>query len=234
MSEKLRTVVVTGAKGALGSSVAERFLEAGCTVVGVDLGVGNDGDPFADEERERLHWAEIDLSDAAAVRDGVAAIESQVGVVDAVVNCAGGFRWTLIGDAKDEDIDFLIDANLRSALLLVREVIPGMKERDFGRVVLISSKSTLNPGTGEGPYAATKAALNALTKAVAAEVAELDVTINAVLPSIIDTPANRDEMPDADHDTWVKREQLAELIYSLTQSVGAPINGALIPVSART
>ncbi|QDG53702.1 SDR family NAD(P)-dependent oxidoreductase [Persicimonas caeni] len=234
MTEKLQTVVVTGAKGALGSTVAERFLQAGCTVVGVDLGLGNDGKPFADTERDNLHWIEINLSEAQAVRDGVAAIADEVGPIDAVVNCAGGFRWTLIGDAKDEDIDFLIDANLRSALLLVREVVPGMKERDYGRVVLISSKSTLNPGTGEGPYAATKAALNALTKSVAAEVAELDVTINAVLPSIIDTPANREEMPDADHDKWVKREQLAELIYSLTQSVGEPINGALIPVSART
>ena len=234
MSDKLETVVVTGAKGALGSTVAERFLEAGCRVVGVDLGVGDDGELFADSERDNLHWIEIDLSNADAVRSGVAAIEKQVGPIDAMVNCAGGFRWTLIGDATDDDIDFLIDANLRSALLLVREVVPGMKERDFGRVILISSKSTLGPGTGEGPYAATKAALNALTKSVAAEVAELDVTINAVLPSIIDTPANREEMPDADHDTWVKREQLAELIFSLTQSVGEPINGALIPVSGRT
>ncbi len=232
--QRLQTVVVTGARGALGSTIVERFLEAGCTVVGVDLGLGHNGEPFADAERDNLHWIEIDLSNAEAVRNGVAALTSEVGEIDALVNCAGGFRWTLIGDASDGDIDFLIDANLRSALLMVREVLPSMKERDYGRIVLISSKSTLNPGTGEGPYAATKAALNALTKSVAAEVKELDVTINAILPSIIDTPANREEMPEAAHDTWVKREQLAEIIYSLTQTMGDPINGALIPVTART
>ena len=234
MARELQTVVVTGAAGALGSSVTDRFLQAGCRVVGVDIGLEQKGEIFADKERDNLSWIEIDLSEAAAVREGIAKVADEFGAIDAVVNCAGGFRWTLVGDASDEDIDFLIDANLRSALLMVREVLPGMKERGFGRIVLISSKSTLNPGTGEGPYAATKAALNALTKSVAAEVKELDVTINAILPSIIDTPANREEMPDADHDTWVQREQLAEIIYSLTQSMGAPINGALIPVSAQT
>jgi NAD(P)-dependent dehydrogenase (short-subunit alcohol dehydrogenase family) len=234
MSKSLQTIVVTGAAGALGGTITERFLKEGCTVVGVDLGLGDGGDVFADKERDQLHWIEIDLSDAQAVREGLAKVAESVGPIDGLVNCAGGFRWTPIGDASDDDLNFLIDANLRSALHVVREVIPGMKERDFGRVILMSSKSTLNPGMGEGPYAATKAALNALTKSVAAEVKELDVTINAILPSIIDTPANREEMPDADHDTWVKREQLAEIIYSLTQSMGEPINGALIPVTGRT
>lgn len=230
----IQTVVVTGAAGALGSTVSERFLAEGCTVVGVDIGLEQGTELVADAERERLHWTEIDLTDADAVRSGVERINGALGPIDVVVNCAGGFRWTLMGDASDEDIDFLIGANLRSALLMVREVLPGMKEREFGRIVLMSSKSTLNPGKGEAPYAATKAALNALTKSVAAEVTELDVTINAILPSIIDTPNNREEMPHADHDTWVKREQLAEIIFSLTQEFGEPINGALIPVTGRT
>lgn len=234
MARELQTVVVTGAAGALGSSISERFLQAGCRVVGVDIGLEKKGEVFADSERDNLSWIDIDLSDAGGVRDGMAAVADEFGAIDAVVNCAGGFRWTLIGDASDDDIDFLIDANLRSALLMVREVLPGMKERGFGRIVLISSKSTFNPGAGEGPYAATKAALNALTQSVAAEVKELDVTVNAILPSIIDTPANRKEMPDADHDKWVKREELAEIIYSLTHSMGDPINGALIPVSGQT
>ena len=231
---QFETVVVTGAAGALGGVVAERFLEAGYTVVGVDLGLDSGAELAADKERDGLHWIDIDLSKADAVREGIGRITAEFGAVDVLVNCAGGFRWTLIGDASDEDIDFLIDANLRSALLLAREVVPKMKEQDFGRIVLLSSKSTLNPGTGEGPYAATKAALNALTKSIAAEVKEHDVTINAVLPSVIDTPNNRKEMPEADFDKWVKREQLAKIIFSLTQSLGEPINGALIPVSAQT
>jgi NAD(P)-dependent dehydrogenase (short-subunit alcohol dehydrogenase family) len=228
------TVMVTGATGALGSSVVERFLAAGHRVVGVDLDLDGGDELVADSERERLHWIEIDLSDADAVRRGVAHITDALGGIDVAVNCAGGFRWSLIGEASDEDIDFLIDANLRSALHVVREVLPAMKDSGFGRVVLISSKSTLGAGKGEGPYAATKAALNALTQAVAAEVRHIDVTINAVLPSVIDTPANRREMPEADFDRWVKREQLAEIIFSLADTFGEPINGALIPVTGRT
>ena len=234
MASNVKTVVVTGASGALGGTVAERFLDEGCAVVGIDYGLDTQGEVRPDEERDHLHWIGVDLADAQAVRDAMSAVESSVGPLDVVVNCAGGFRWTLMGDAKDDDLDFLIDANLRSALHMVREVLPGMKERGFGRIVLMSSKSTLAPGKGEGPYAATKAALNALTKAVAAEVTKSDVNINAILPSVIDTPNNRQEMPDADFDTWVKREQLAEIIWSLTQPFGEPINGALIPVTGRT
>jgi NAD(P)-dependent dehydrogenase (short-subunit alcohol dehydrogenase family) len=233
---EIKTILITGAAGALGSSVCERFLDAGCTVVGADLAaaISSGGSSLsADSERDGLHWIGMNLSEPAAVRAGIAEVEAKVGPIDALVHCAGGFRWALMGEASDQDIDFLIDANLRSSLLILREVLPKMKSRNRGRIVLISSKSTLNPGKGEGPYAATKAALNALTKAVAAEVKELDVTINAVLPSVIDTPANRAAMPDAKFDKWVRREQLAEIIFSLTQPMGAPINGALIPVAAK-
>lgn len=233
-NEKVETVIVTGAGGALGRVVAGRFLDAGCKVVGMDRSLDHRGEVRPDDERDGLFWVGADLSHAEQVRDAISVIREGVGEVDVLVNCAGGFRWTLIDDVSDDDLDFLIDANLRSALLLTRELVPKMKERNFGRVVLISSKSTQNPGAGEGPYAATKAALNALTAALAAEVKEHDVTVNAVLPSIIDTPNNRDEMPDADFDKWVGREQLAEIIFSLTGKVGEPINGALIPVANKT
>lgn len=229
----VENVVITGAAGALGGTLTDHFLEAGCTVVGLDVGLEQDERLVEDSERDDLHWAEADLSDADEVERAFRTIEDEVGPVHALVNCAGGFRWSLIGDVSDDDLDFLVDANLRSALYVVREVLPKMKDRGFGRIVLMSSKSTLNPGKGEGPYAATKAALNALTKAVADEVTEYDITINAILPSVIDTPDNRRAMSDADFDKWVKREQLAEIIYSLTQSFGEPINGALIPVTGR-
>lgn len=231
--DKLENVVITGAAGALGGTLTERFLEEGCTVAGVDLGIHESPGVVEDPEHDRLRWVDIDLSNPAEVERGVSQIEEALGSIDGVVNCAGGFRWTPMDEASDEDIDFLIDANLRSALYMVRAVLPTMKEQGFGRIVLISSKSTLNPGKGEGPYAATKAALNALTESVAAEVKQSDVTINAVLPSVIDTPANRQEMADADFDRWVKREQLADIIFNLTQKLGDPINGALLPVAGR-
>lgn len=230
-NEELDHVVVTGAKGALGSRLAETFRGAGCSVTGVDIAVDREDEVFADDDRDGLYWRHLDATDADAVSHGIGAIEDRVGPVDALVNCAGGFRWSHIGDIGDDDLDFLLQANLRSALLLTREVVPGMRERGFGRIVYMSSKSTLNPGEGEGPYTSTKAGLNALTKAVAAEVKTDDVNVNAILPSVIDTPQNREEMPDADFSRWVGRDQLAEIIFRLTQSFGDPINGALLPVA---
>lgn len=232
----IERILVTGAAGALGSRVCQRFLEAGCSVIGADLAQTVPGDApglHQDQEHQNMHWLGVDLREAAAIRDGVEAVEKKLGPIDALVHCAGGFRWALIGEVSDSDIDFLIDANLRSSLLLLRQILPRMKAQNLGRIVLISSKSTLNPRQGEGPYSATKAALNALTQSIADEVAQLDVTINALLPSVIDTPANRAAMPDADFETWVTRDQLAELIFTLTQPVGAAINGALIPVAGR-
>ncbi|MGM0555275.1 MAG: SDR family NAD(P)-dependent oxidoreductase [Myxococcota bacterium] len=227
-----RIAVVTGAEGHLGGTVVEMFLERGMTVVGADITV-DARDLSADEQHDGLHWMYLDGADPDAVDTLVTRVEEQLGPIDFYVNCAGGFRWTLMGDASDDAIDFLIDANLKSALFGVRAVLPKMKERDSGRILLMSSKSTLNPSKGEGPYAATKAALNALTKSVADEVKASSVTINAILPTVIDTPANREEMSDADFDKWVGREQIADLMLELLGKTGDAINGALIPISGR-
>ena len=225
-----KIAIVTGAGGHLGGTVSEVFLSHGMTVVGADLTVDSE-ELVADDERDGLHWMYMDGADPRSVESVVDRVEDALGPVSFYVNCAGGFRWTLMGDASDEALDFLIDANLKSALYGVRAVLPGMKERNDGRILLMSSKSTLNPSKGEGPYAATKAALNALTKSVADEVKSSRVTINAILPTVIDTPTNREEMPDADFETWVRREQIAELMLDLLGPTGDPINGALIPIS---
>lgn len=231
-TDELEHVAVTGASGHLGGTVVDTFLETGCRVTGLDLDVDSE-EVVADGERDGLFWRHLDAADPDSVAAAVDDVESEVAGIDALVHCAGGFRWTPMDEADDETIDFLVEANLRSALYTVREVLPSMKERGWGRIVLMSSKSTLGPSEGEGPYTSTKAGLNALTKSVADEVRELDVNINALLPSVIDTPTNRDDMPDADFDKWVGREQLAEIIFRLTQSFGDPINGALLPVTGR-
>lgn len=229
-SEALDNVVVTGAAGHLGSVVVETFLEADCDVVGLDLSIDS-RELVEDEERDGSYRCHLDATDSEEVDRVVADIEETLGSIDALINCAGGFRWMPIDEAGDEDVDFLMEANLRSAMYMTRGVVGGMKDRGFGRIVLLSSKSTLNPSAGEGPYAGTKAGLNALTQSVADEVKGEGVTINAVLPSVIDTPVNREEMPDADVSKWVGRDQLAEIIFRLTQPFGDPINGALIPVA---
>jgi NAD(P)-dependent dehydrogenase (short-subunit alcohol dehydrogenase family) len=225
-----RIAVVTGAKGHLGGTVSEVFLQHGMKVVGADISVESRV-LEADGDRDDMHWMYLDGAQPDTVDTLVDAVEDDLGPIDYFVNCAGGFRWTLIGDASDADIGFLVDANLKSALFGVRAVLPKMKERGRGRILLMSSKSTLNPSKGEGPYTATKAALNALTKSVADEVKTTGVTINAILPTVIDTPTNREDMPDADFENWVKREQIADLMLDLLGPTGDPINGALIPIS---
>jgi len=228
---KLRRVVITGTNGALGGTVAEHFVSEGVEVVGLDISYDSEG---LAEQSANLYVAKLDATDPDQVRDMFARIARERGGVDAVIHCAGGFRWSKFDEVSDADIDFLLNVNLRSTMYMVRESIAVMKEAGRGRVVVVSSRSTLNPGVGEGAYAATKAGINAIVKSVAAEVAADDITINAILPSIIDTPPNRAEMPDADFSTWVKREQLAGIIDMLVGPTGDAINGALLPVSGRT
>lgn len=225
-----KIAIVTGASGHLGGTVCDVFSSHDMTVVGADISVDSEG-LVADDDRDGIYWMHMDGADPRSVESVVDEVEDELGPISFYVNCAGGFRWTLVGDASDETISFLIDANLKSALYGVRAVLPAMKERNEGRILLMSSKSTLNPSTGEGPYAATKAALNALTKSVADEVKSSRVTINAILPTVIDTPTNREEMPEADFEKWVQREQIAELMLDLLGPTGDPINGALIPIS---
>ena len=220
-------VLITGSQGALGSVVAKTFIEGGDEVVGADYAAEAS---FEKEGPGGFPLARFDAADSGAVRDAFETITRELGPIDALVHCAGGFRWSLVGELTDDDIDFLISANLRSSLLMLRAALAPMKERGFGRVVFVSSRTTLNPGVGEGAYAATKAGVNALVTSAAAEVSGTDVNVNAVLPTIIDTPANREAMPDADFSTWIPRERLAGVIRALTQPEMKDVNGALLSV----
>lgn len=214
-----RSVAITGARGALGSQVLKRFLDAGCRVIAIDR------TPPAD--RGDIQWIELDVTDPKAVR------ERMPTDVDALIHCAGGFRYTSVESFRDEDLDFLLNTNLKSAFLLARQVIPSMKNRNFGRIVFVGAKATLHPSAGMGLYSASKAGLNILTASLADELREFNINVNAVLPSIIDTPANRADMPKADFSKWVGAGELAELIFSLTQPLTGSMNGALIPVNGR-
>ncbi len=220
-----KNVLITGAKGVLGSAVVSRFAKSGHTVTGTILSTESIGKiDFSDA----CHWIPVDLSDSKAVKSAFA--ESQF---DIWIHCAGGFRFGKMDQFTDEDFDFLLNTNLKSAFYLTREILPGMKKRNFGRIIFIGARITLQTSEGMGPYAASKAGINLLTTTLAEEVRAYNITANAILPSVIDTPMNRNAMPDANFSDWVKPEQLADIIYSLVSTVGDPINGALIPVSGR-
>jgi 3-oxoacyl-[acyl-carrier protein] reductase len=221
MKSGLRTVLVTGARGALGGAVTARFLEGGCKVVATDLPA--DWTPPAGAT-----WLPLKLSDSKAVGAALAGLP-----IDGLVHCAGGFRFAKVDQVADADLDFLIDANLRSTFHVARALLPGMRERNFGRMTFISSAGTLAPGPGMAPYAASKAGVNMLVTALAAEVKKQDINVNAVMPTTIDTPANRRDMPNADFSSWVPLGELADIIFQLMQPWGRTIHGALIPVAGR-
>lgn len=237
--DKRGVVLITGTAGSLGKAVARRFTQDAASspdalpVVGLDLGYEHE-EILVDAELENFCTRRLDATDPDHVRAVFEEVREAFGPVRAMVHCAGGFRWSHLDTISDADISFLLDVNLRSSFYMVREALADLKREGRGHIVLISSKSTLSPGEGEGVYAATKAGLNAIVQSVAREIASLDCTINAVLPSILDTPPNREEMPDADFDTWVKLDDLAHIIHTFTSPIGAPINGALLPVTART
>ncbi len=239
-----KKILVTGADGALGGAVVKRFLKANCEVLATYLKQPGKPENLQPEHLRDVkvtesnanptkygdaNWIQMDLTDSSSVKNGVASI----GSIDALIHCAGGFRFLKVDETDDESLNFLFNTNLKSAFLLSREVLPSMKKKNFGRIVFISSRSTFNPPAGMAAYTASKAGINMLTASLADEVRSFNINVNAVLPTVLNTPANQKDMPKADFSSWVPLDELAEIIFMLTQPWGKSINGALIPVAGR-
>ncbi|MCC7442352.1 MAG: SDR family NAD(P)-dependent oxidoreductase [Bdellovibrionales bacterium] len=220
-----KTVLITGAAGTLGAAMAERFSEAGFRVLGCDRSHSNS------ERGVFAKWFNADLASSADAEKLAVGVLSFSGSPDAIIHCAGGFRWSKLDELSQSDWDFLMASNLTSSWQLLRVFLPKLKERGVGSLVFIGSKAALQPGAGMGAYSAAKAGLHALVAAAAEEAKGTEVRVNALLPSVLDTPPNRRDMPDADFTKWVSPGALADIAVSLCQPFGAPIRGALIPVS---
>lgn len=218
-------VAVTGAAGALGRKAVEILSDAGWTVVGIDLGdVAPDGVALA--------LGGVDLTDEAAVTAAAARIESEVGRLDGLVNIAGGFAWETVADGSVATWDRLYAMNVRTALIASRALLPLLRASQ-GAIVNIGAAASVKAGAGMGAYAASKSGVARLTEALAEELKDEGVRVNAILPSILDTPANRADMPDADYAKWVSPAQLAGVVAFLLSAEATPITGALIPVTGR-
>ena len=222
-----QVVLVTGAAGALGSAVAEAFDAAGATVCAADI-VEADGDDVS-VDLDRVHYYQGDFTDEGTVAETVEAVVEAHGRLDALCNIAGTWRGGTPIDETDADtFDFLFGLNLKTMFLASKHAIPRLRETE-GAIVSVSARSSLEGGEGDGPYRASKAGVRILTETVAEENLGT-VRANAIMPSVIDTPMNREMMPDADHSKWVDPADIADVVMFLCSGEAGVTSGAAVPV----
>jgi NAD(P)-dependent dehydrogenase (short-subunit alcohol dehydrogenase family) len=229
-----KTIVVTGAFGALGRVAAAAAAERGASVAAIDFAASPPAGLAEQLGPKALILGEVDLSSYSAARTAMAQVKIKFGRLDALFNIAGGFQWETIEGGKAESWDHMYALNLKTALFACQGALPYLIESGSGRIVNVGAQSALHPGSGFGAYAASKSAVHRLTESLADELKLRGVTVNAVLPSTIDTPANRRDMPKADFGRWVKPADLAAVMLFLASDEAQVITGALIPVSGKT
>jgi NAD(P)-dependent dehydrogenase (short-subunit alcohol dehydrogenase family) len=226
-----RVLVITGASGVLGSAVALAVVAQGDRVALIDH-AQHTPHGLADGE-DVLILGGVDLTDADAAKAAVDAAAARFGGLDAVLNIAGGFSWETVADGGAETWRKLFKLNLETAANVCRAAIPHLKASKAGRIVNVGANGAVKAALGMGAYAASKAGVHRLTEALAEELKGDGVTVNAVLPSIIDTPANRADMPKADFASWVRPGELAAVVLFLASPQASAVTGALIPVTGR-
>ena len=222
-----KIVVVTGASGALGKVVVASALARGARVAAVDHAAS-----ALKPTPERIELGGVDLTDATEAKKAIDAAASHFGKLDALVNIAGGFAFETVAEGDPKTWQRMYALNVLTALNASRSAIPHLTASDAGRIVNVGAMGALQAGAGMGAYAASKAGVHRLTEALAAEW-KGKITVNAVLPSTIDTAANRASMPNADFAKWVRPEELAEVILFLTSDAASAVTGALLPVNGR-
>ena len=222
-----KAIVVTGALGALGKVVVDTALSRGARVAGVDHARGQ-----LRATPERIELGGVDLSDATQAKQAIDAAAKHFGRLDALINIAGGFAFETVADGNPASWQRMYALNLLTALNASRAALAHLAASPAGRIVNIGAMGALQAGSGMGAYAASKSGVHRLTEALAAEW-KGKITVNAVLPSIIDTAANRASMPNADFSKWVAPQELAEVILFLAGDAASAVTGALIPVPGR-
>jgi NAD(P)-dependent dehydrogenase (short-subunit alcohol dehydrogenase family) len=221
-----RSIIVTGGFGVLGHAVTEAFAAAGDKVARIDF-AASPHLPIVGA----LDIGGVDLTDAAATQAALDQVTAAHGGIDVLVNVAGGFIWETLEGGSIDTWAKMQAMNLMSNATITKLALPQLHKSAAGRVVNIGAGAAIKAGTGMGSYAASKSGVHRLTEALAEELAGSSITVNAVLPSILDTPTNRKDMPDADMAQWVQPAALAEVILFLASPAARSITGALIPVS---
>src|SRR5258707_2033695 len=222
-----KVIVVTGALGALGRVVVDEALARGARIASVDHAPTQ-----VPATADLFELGGVDLTDPTQARKAIDAAAAHVGGLAALINIAGGFAFETVADGDPKTWQRMYALNVTTALNASRAAIPHLVASGVGRIINVGALGALQAGSGMGPYAASKAGVHKLTESLAAEL-KGKITVNAVLPSIIDTAANRASMPKADPAKWVAPKELANVILFLASDAASAVTGALLPVNGR-
>ncbi len=222
-----KTCLITGASGNLGRAVASAFAAEGASLILMDLHEEHLRSAYGDEGGGR-RFAVADLRDAQSVARALPAGTR----IDVLCNIAGGFRMGQpVHETSDDTWELMLGLNAKSVVNCARAVVPGMLAAGRGKIINIGAIAGLSGKANMGAYIASKSAVIRLTESMAAELREKGINVNCILPSTIDTPQNRKDMPKADPKHWVAPEALAEVALFLASDAARAIHGASIPVA---
>ena len=231
-----RTAIVTGGTGALGRAVTFELLTRGANVMCTYLADEELDASFALRQSfgERVIFGKADVTRQTHVAKLVSKTEETFSRIDILVNVVGGFAMGPIGATGEDDWDDMMSVNLKSAFLCSRAVIPMMIMNGWGRIVNVGSRPALMGSARMSAYGASKAGVLNLTQSMAEELREHDITVNAVVPGTIDTPANRAAMPEGDYSKWVPPSDIAKVIAFLSSEDARSVSGAFVPVHGKS
>jgi NAD(P)-dependent dehydrogenase (short-subunit alcohol dehydrogenase family) len=229
---KNKIAIVTGGTGALGKAITVAFLEEGAKVVCTYILDKEKKQclSLTKNHKDKIVFVRADVTKEKDVLNLIANTVRKFKRVDILVNVVGGFAYSYIKDTDEKTWDLMMNLNLKSTFLCSKKVLPQMIQQNYGKIINISSRPALKGSAGVGAYSASKAGVLILTETIADEIEDFGINVNAVLPSTIDTPANRRDMPEADFSKWVKPEEIARVIVFLSSDDSKPISGAGIPV----
>jgi NAD(P)-dependent dehydrogenase (short-subunit alcohol dehydrogenase family) len=226
---KDRVVFITGAKGGLGSFITRRYLQTGATVVGASRSISQDDFPGPN-----FTALAVDFTKAAVVSEAVQFVITRFGRLDVLVHMLGGFvGGQTVAETDDDAWERMRDLNLTSGFYVLRAAIPYLRKSGRGRIVAIGSLTAVEPHSELGAYVTFKAALSMLVRTVALENKDAGLTAHVVLPGTMDTPANREAMPNADFSKWIQPKDVANLILSLTAERASQVRGAVVPIGGQ-
>jgi NAD(P)-dependent dehydrogenase (short-subunit alcohol dehydrogenase family) len=224
-----KVLAVTGSAGVLGQAAAVTLSGYGAKLALID----HAREPARNMPPGSLHYGGVDLADAEAARDVLQRAAGEAGRLDGLINIAGGFRWEAVEGGTLDSWDSMYRLNLRTAVAATQAALPHLLRAGAGRIVNVGAIGAVKAANGMGAYAASKAGIAKLTESLADELKDRGITVNAILPSTLDTPKNRVDMPQADFTRWVTPLEAAEVIAFLVSDAARAVTGALIPVVGR-